>query len=58
MLCYVAMKKKKIVTKFYQKLSNPDVNLNWNSSALHKWKRGTLTTLTQPANMICLKQNY
>lgn len=58
MLCYVAMKKKKIVTKFYQKLSNPDVYLNWNSSALHKWKRGTLTTLTQPANMICSKQNY
>ena len=41
-----------IVTTVYRKVTNADVCLNWNSFALHSWKRGTLT-LTQCAYMIC-----
>ena len=42
-----------IVTTDYQKVTNTDAYLNWNSFAPHSWKRGTLKTLTQRAYMIC-----
>ena len=42
-----------IVVTVCQKVTNLDVNLNWNSSAPHGWKRrGTLRALIQRAYMI------
>ena len=42
-----------IVTAVYQRVTNTDAYLNWNSFAPHRLKRGTLKTLTQRAYIIC-----
>ena len=41
------------MTTVYQKVTNTDVYLNWNSFAPHSSKQGTLKTLTQRVYMIC-----
>ena len=42
-----------IITTVYRKVTNSDINLNWNSFCPQSWKRRTLKSLVQRAHLIC-----
>ena len=48
----------KIDTTVYEKPTNADVYLNWNTHAPTTWKRGTLRTILSRAYTICSSETY
>ena len=48
---------RELTTTVYRKKTNNDIYLNWNAFAPVSWKRGTLRTLVQRADLVCLKED-